>query len=55
MAGDDSRALCIPTRGISATPKQDYNGITVRVQSPAGPLWVSVAAVSDADARPTES
>ena len=30
--------------------RQDYNGITVRVQSPAGPLWVSVAAVSDADA-----
>jgi signal transduction histidine kinase len=29
---------------------QDYNGITVRVQSSAGPLWVSVAAVSDADA-----
>jgi len=29
---------------------QDYNGITVRVQSAAGPLWVSVAAVSDADA-----
>jgi signal transduction histidine kinase len=29
---------------------QDYNGITVHVQSSAGPLWVSVAAVSDADA-----
>jgi two-component system, OmpR family, sensor histidine kinase TctE len=30
--------------------RQDYNGITVRVQNSAGPLWVSVAAVSDADA-----
>lgn len=27
---------------------QDYNGLTVRVDSPAGPLSVSVAAVSDA-------
>ncbi len=29
---------------------QDYNGVTVRVQHSSGPLWVSVAAVSDADA-----
>lgn len=29
---------------------QDYNGLTVRVDGPPGPLFVSVAAVSDAEA-----
>ncbi len=32
------------------TTSQDYNGITVRVDSSVGPLSVSVAAVSDAEA-----
>ncbi|HEX4152236.1 MAG TPA: HAMP domain-containing sensor histidine kinase [Steroidobacteraceae bacterium] len=32
------------------TARQDYNGLSVRADSAVGPVWVSVAAVSDAEA-----
>jgi two-component system, OmpR family, sensor histidine kinase TctE len=47
LAGSERRAFSLDDFGLTS---QDYNGLTVREDSAVGPLLVSVAAASDAEA-----